>query len=343
MTSPDQQISLRKNIPNVILLCSIVLILIVPYVKNVFIPLGLSFFLTIFLDPVAAKLESRGFSRLFSILALILLSTGFSIIFLLRFSSVINSEINHLVNLNDPSPLLYKLQTLPAIANNVSFQQSVLKFHAFFMFLVTKSYQILPNDFSVVLLIIIVPVMTFLLLKDGFYLKKTIIQTLPNRYFEFALYLIHRLKDQLSNWANKQLLIAVIIGSLSIIAFYLLEISNYISIGILVGFAHLIPYFGPFVGAIIAITLTVLTADSLKLVVAVIIALATVKLMYNLLLSPIIKSCSIDLHPLIILLIMLLGSYVWGLLGLLLFVPIATIFVVIFRESIYCMKQYHIL
>ena len=232
---------------------------------------------------------------------------------------------------------------IPAIANSIILQQSVLKFHAFFMFLVTKSHQILPNDFSVVLLIIIVPVMTFLLLKDGFYLKKTIIQTLPNRYFEFALDLIQRLKDQLSNWAYKQLLIAVIIGSLSIIAFYLLDISNYISIGILIGLAHLIPYFGPIVGAIIAITLTVLTADSLKLVVAVIIALATVKLLYNLLLSPIIKSYSIDLHPLIILLIMLLGSYVWGLLGLLLFVPIATIFVIIFRESIYCMKQYHIM
>lgn len=184
--------------------------------------------------------------------------------------------------------------------------------------------------------------MTFLLLKDGFYLKKTIIQTLPNRYFEFSLDLIQRLKEQLSNWAKKQLLIAVIIGSLSIIAFYTLEISNYISIGILIGFAHLIPFFGPVVGAIIAITLTVLTANSLKLVIAVIIALATVKLLYNLLLSPIIKSYSIDLHPLIILLIMLLGSYVWGLLGLLLFVPIATIFVIIFREILFCMKQYHI-
>ncbi|MBD3290952.1 AI-2E family transporter, partial [candidate division KSB1 bacterium] len=203
--------------------------------------------------------------------------------------------------------------------------------------------QILPSDFSIVLLIIIVPVMTFLLLKDGYYLKKSILQILPNRYFEVTLYLIQRLKEQLSNWAKKQLLIAIIIGSLSIVAFYLLDISNYISIGILVGLAHLIPYFGPFVGAIIAITLTVLTADSLKLVIAVIIALATVKLLYNLLLSPIIKNHSIELHPLIILLIMLIGSYVWGILGLLLFVPIATIFVIMFREFYFCMRQYNII
>ncbi|MBD3289510.1 AI-2E family transporter, partial [candidate division KSB1 bacterium] len=184
MMSYDPHISLRKNISNVILLSSIILILLVPYLKNIFIPLGLSFFLSIFLDPVAIKLESRGFSRPFSILVLIILFTGFTIIFLLRFGYVINSEINQINKLTDPSPLTFKLKDIPALGYNNFFQQSLMKFHAFFMYLVEKSHQILPSDFSIVLLIIIVPVMTFLLLKDGYYLKKSILQILPNRYFE---------------------------------------------------------------------------------------------------------------------------------------------------------------
>ena len=76
-------------------------------------------------------------------------------------------------------------------------------------------------------------------------MKKTVVSWVPNRYFEMTLIILHKTGTQLGRYIRGQLLVASIVGSLSILALYILEIKYAFFIGAMAGLANMIPYFGP--------------------------------------------------------------------------------------------------
>lgn len=341
----DQHINLtiNKNVFHIILLAVIILILILPYAKNIIVPLGMSLMLTVFFDPLVVWLEGRGWGRVAAVIA-VLLTSGIIFILIVHFlGHQIAIELMAFKNLDQPDQLLAAITQLPFAEDNSTIENFASKFHAIFIFLVHKSLDIFPAQVPLFLLIIFIPVLTYLLLRDGYYLKKSVLQHLPNRYFEMMIDFFFRMNQQLTSWLKRQLFIALITGGLTIVALYLLGVSHFLINGTMVGLAHLIPYYGPLIGAVIVVLITLIETGSLKLIVAIIIALATIKLLYNLVLAQLIKASTVFLHPLIILLLILAGSFLWGLIGMLIIVPITTVVALVCREIYWSMKNYNII
>ena len=111
--------------------------------------------------------------------------------------------------------------------------------------LLKESFEIVFEFVHFVSLIFLVPVFTFFLLKDGRRLKKTIIQFVPNRYFEMTLNMVYKINQQIGSYIRGQLLDAIIVGILSIITLSLLNIRYSFLIGSVAGCANIIPHFGP--------------------------------------------------------------------------------------------------
>jgi len=92
---------------------------------------------------------------------------------------------------------------------------------------------------------------------------------------------------------------------------------------------ELVPTIGPWIGAAVAIVVTLAVAPSK--VIGVAILFLAVQLLEIVFLVPRIQSHYMKLHPSIVIVLLVLGAYVAGFWGLLLAVPLTAIVVEVYR------------
>jgi predicted PurR-regulated permease PerM len=106
---------------------------------------------------------------------------------------------------------------------------------------------------------------------------------------------------------------------------------------------HLIPYFGPLIGGLPAIIISLLQFGNFSMLPEIIIMFVIIYSVDNGYFQPNIFSKSTDIHPLLIILLILMGSQVFGILGMLLAVPAATVVKTAARAIYFGLKNYKII
>ena len=203
---------------------------------------------------------------------------------------------------------------------------------------------------SLLISTIFIIVFSFFFVLEGNRYKKAFIRMIPNAYFEMTLHILDKVTTSLGSYVRGQLVAAMAIGVLSILGLFILQavtpiyIPYTILIGTIAGAANLIPFVGPVMGMIPAVVVYLLTEQSVPIqfihIVFIIITFGCVQLLDNILVSPMIMSESVGLHPLAIILAILLGGSIAGPVGMLFAVPILTMITVIFKELLWGLKAY---
>lgn len=139
--------------------------------------------------------------------------------------------------------------------------------------------------------------------------------------FKEILSQIHKI---LSNFFRGQLIDGLIIGVLSSVALFAIGVEFSIFIGMFAGIANIIPYFGPILGMIPAVAICLLNGDLLKALLSIIVLLV-IQQVDGAVISPKIVGNSVGLHPVFVLLAVLIGGRYFGIIGMLLAVPVAAI------------------
>jgi predicted PurR-regulated permease PerM len=172
---------------------------------------------------------------------------------------------------------------------------------------------------------IIIPFIVFFFLKESRELKKLIVQAMPNRWFEMALSLIHKISLQLGRFIRGQLLDSAIVGLMITIALLILDLRYAIFIGILAGLANMIPYLGPIVGGIPAVLVSVMDNGDFSGVPSIILAFALIKIIDDVIVQPLVVSKSVELHPVLVILAIVAGGNLGGVFGMIIAVPLTSI------------------
>ncbi len=181
--------------------------------------------------------------------------------------------------------------------------------------------------------IILVPFVTFFLLKDGPLLKKKLYELIPNTYYEMYRNLAYRMYRQLGNYIRGQAMDALICGILSSVGLWFMGVKYFLLIGMLAGVANLIPYFGPVMGMIPALIVTVIDKGMVpSLMVGIVVMFVVVQLIDNLLINPVVVGNSVDLHPLVVMLAIMIGGAIGGLFAMLLVVPFVSVMRIVIIE-----------
>ena len=322
----------------------------IPFLASILAPLVISLILSLLLTPLVDEMENSGINRGAAIGIIYLLFGGLIAISLKYLIPSLSQEIQSLsgaLENQDPQSLIDKLQItltqrIPILKNPQIAREVSARLHGLFTSLLSKSLNMIFAILSSFTLIITVPFITFFLLKDGHRIKKFIIQCIPNRYFEMSLNLLHKTSQQLGNYIRGQLLVSSIIGVLSIVALYSLNVPYFFIIGVIAGLANMIPYFGPIVGALPAILVAVVENGSPGPVLGIIIAFAMIQLLDNVLISPVIVSRSVQIHPLLVIIVIIIGSNIGGIFGMLLAVPAFAVAQVIVKEIAWSFKHYRL-
>ena len=146
----------------------------------------------------------------------------------------------------------------------------------------------------------------------------------------------------MGSYIRGRLLDALIVGILSIITLYLLNIRYAFLIGALAGCANIIPHFGPIVGAIPAIVMALMETGSFVSVLVITISFVAIQLLDYLLISHIVILKNIHMHPIIVFIVIFIGGYFMGAIGMFVAVLFAGILKVTISELTWSFKHYRI-
>lgn len=300
------------------------------------------------IDPLAVFLESRGMSRKAATALIFLSLTLFVGIFLFLLLPVLSTEIaairagvksgRHLEMISGFEKSIEGLLGFSVLADiDLSGRLNNL--------IVGAGNWILGHLLDVVSLVthlVILPFIVFFLLKDGRELKKQFIRIIPNRYFEFSLNLLHKMDQQLGNYLRGQFLDAVVFGTLSVLALWIVGVKYFLLIGLFAGLANLIPFVGPLAGAVTAITVSVIDTGGFTQAGYIVIAFAVMKLIDDGFIQPVVVARTVHMHPLVVLLAVIVGGKLFGILGMLLSVPATGFIKVALQEGISSFRRYNL-
>ncbi|MDZ7756686.1 AI-2E family transporter [Rhodohalobacter sp.] len=189
---------------------------------------------------------------------------------------------------------------------------------------------------------LIIPFATFFFLKDGFKIRRDLLELVPNKYFESILTLIDKIETRLGHYFRSVALQCTIVGIASWLALSFAGLNNAASVGIAIGISNSIPYFGPLIGYILSITISIIETGDFSLVLPSIMAVLFAQILDNVVLQPLIFSKSADIHPVAILFIIMIGAQTAGILGMLIAIPIATIIKITINQIVWSFNNYHI-
>ncbi len=185
-----------------------------------------------------------------------------------------------------------------------------------------RTTAILGNVFSGLSLVAIVPFVAFFFLKEGRRITRGLIEMVPNAYFELCLNLIYQINGQISGYLRGMLLETGIVAVMSVSALALIGLPYALPIGVLAGLANMIPYLGPMIGIVVASMVALATGGGLDTVSYIVLAFAVIQFVDNMLVQPTVVARSVDLHPLVVLLVVMIGSQLLGMVGMLIAVPL---------------------
>jgi len=179
----------------------------------------------------------------------------------------------------------------------------------------------------------------FFFMKDDTLFENTLLLLVPEKQHDATLKVIADSKHLLMRYFIGVIL--EVLGVMSIIALglWILGVENALLIGFFGGIMNIIPYIGPVIGALIALTLGItgtLAAGMYNELLSVLAKLGGVLLVVNFIdnniLVPMIYSKSVKAHPLEIFFVIIMGGSLAGLIGMLLAIPVYTVLRVIAKQ-----------
>ena len=188
----------------------------------------------------------------------------------------------------------------------------------------------------------IVPFVIYFALADGDKASKRLLERVPNKYFEMTLNVVDKIQKDLVGYLRGWILDSVIVGIINIIGYYFIGVNYPILLGVVAGVSNLIPYVGPFVGVIPAILISMTQTGDLSMVTPILLFLLIVQSIDNIIVQPLCFSKTVDMHPLTVIVVLIVGNQLLGVLGMLLAIPIYTILKVTAVESYWGLKHYRI-
>ncbi|WP_085991823.1 AI-2E family transporter [Oceanobacillus senegalensis] len=292
------------------------------------------------LYPVIEKLHQYNIPRGLAILFIYLLFFGGVGYLVYR---VYPALVQQLRDLTDNFPVF--VQTYQSIIYSLyeytSFMPETVhdKMDEFFIGLESSLNQILfkllsgfTRIFDMIITITVIPVLVFYFLKDFDKIKTSINRFIPKKYREKTSKMIHAIDDSLGDYIRGQLIVCVFVGLTALILFKFLKLEYALLLAIIMGITNIIPYFGPIIGAIPAIVISFTTTNSIKMVIFVSIGIFVIQVIEGNLLSPYIVGKSVAIHPVAIIFVLLLGGQLFGVIGMILAVPVLSIIKVVMNH-----------
>lgn len=315
----------------------------------VFLQLFIAFALAYILNPAVTFLEQKGVKRLYGIMIVftvaVLVCAGFTVFMVSSVSSefsnmqlnlpayanhfyeITPSVIKKYLNIETPDKLALRMGELLQQARTAA--PDLLKPLLAFL------QKALSSTIAVVLSVLgylIIPVYLFYLLFDLPQLKFYVESFIPERFRAGYSAKLAEVDAVLSGFVLGQLSVCAILALLYSVGLYFIGIDLAIAIGTLAGITFIIPYVGTIIGICLSVIMALLKFNDILHPLLCLGWFGLVQALEGMIITPRVVGNSVGLHPLVAIVALLIGGQLFGIIGLLLAVPVTAVLQVFLRS-----------
>ena len=185
--------------------------------------------------------------------------------------------------------------------------------------------------------LVTMPFVLFFLLKDASQFNKFVISLLPKKFEKSVAETIDEIDDKVGSYIQGQMLVSLCIGVMLFIGYNVIGLHYAFSLATIAAFLSIVPYLGP----AIAITPAMLVAASTSwvMVVKMLVVWGIVQFLEGNIISPNIMGRSMNMHPLTVIFVILIGVNISGVVGAILGIPVYSILKVLISKLLLSIKE----
>jgi predicted PurR-regulated permease PerM len=310
--------------------------------STVFLQLFIAFALAYILNPAVVFLESKRVNRIISILIVfctaLIACTGFTVFMAVSISGELsNMQINlpaYAQHLYEMTPATIKSYLGIETPDKLTIRLNEMLQQARIMSpdLLKPLFAFLQRAFSSTIGLIlatlgyfIIPVYLFYLLADLPQLKQFVESFIPERYRGAYAEKLSEVDTVLAGFIRGQLSVCAILAVLYSIGLYIIGIDLAIAIGTLAGITFIIPYVGTVIGIVLSVIMAFLKFHDILHPLLCLGWFSLVQGLEGMVITPKVVGKTVGLHPLVAIVALLIGGQIFGIMGMLLAVPVTAV------------------
>ncbi len=186
---------------------------------------------------------------------------------------------------------------------------------------------------------ILIPLVTFYLLRDWRLLMDTLRDILPRNIEPTVVELTENCDEALGGFLRGQLMVMISLGLIYAIGLWIVGLNNAIAIGMIAGLVSFVPYLGAIIGVLLAGGTAVIQDFSIFFLLSVGAVFVVGQMIESFVLTPKLVGDRIGLHPVLVIFAVMAGGQLFGFAGVLLALPAAAAGTVIVRFAYNNYKQ----
>jgi len=298
-------------------------------------------------DPLVDRLEKRKLSRTFSVVIVFTcLFVVIALIMLLLFP-MLEQQISYLLN-NFPTYIdILQKELLPGLAEKLGIDPAALNLDSLKKLLdqhfkqagglaVTVFSSLTQSGMALLAWLanlVLIPVVTFYLLRDWDILVSRINELLPRQYESLIVKLTKESDEVLASFMRGQFMVMLTLGAIYTIGLWFAGLKLALLIGMMAGLVSFVPYLGFILGIVAASIAVLLQTHELIQLLPVFIVFGFGQALEGMVLTPMLVGDKIGLHPVAVIFAVLAGGQLFGFVGVLLALPVAAVLAVLIRHA----------
>ncbi|MDT2735838.1 AI-2E family transporter [Enterococcus pseudoavium] len=324
---------------------------VIGMLSAVLLPLLVAGFLYYMFDPIVVFLEKRGIPRVFGFLLSFIVV---AIVIVLIMMNAVPRMIEQTVQLTQNLPA-YAEETgrwLNDLANQAEFknfnlEEQLASANLTINNLIKMGLVSVTSSLSLVVgfamkffvLLFTVPFILLFMFKDGHKFLDAVSQFFPLTIRKELRQTVRELNETLSAYISSTVLDAFIIGILSFISMSIFKQPYSLLLAIFCGITNIIPYVGPFIGAVPAVIVGLFVSPFQALYMG--ISILVIQQLDGNLIKPLLFGKSLNIHPLTIILVLIGAGSVAGIVGMLICIPVYAVIktLIINIHKIYLLRR----
>ncbi len=202
-------------------------------------------------------------------------------------------------------------------------------------------FSIFQSIGMIIITIVLVPVFLFFILNDRDRIYEGIVSLFPHKIRPHVIELLKRANRVIEQYFNGRFATMFVMAIVFIIVFWILGFKERsLLFGFMLGFFDIVPYVGPFIAMLLPVLYS-LTDDTLLFgdfaPLAITITVVIGQLIQNNVAQPLIMGKETKLHPLLVLSSFVFFGYLFGIVGIILAIPITGMI----RTTVHYVKEIH--
>ncbi|HKL14893.1 MAG TPA: AI-2E family transporter [Balneolaceae bacterium] len=186
--------------------------------------------------------------------------------------------------------------------------------------------------------IFLVPVFMFFMLVYRDFLKQFFMRmfgTSGKKEYKSTQQIIDKVKVVVQGYLTGIIAVIFILAILNSLMLTIIGVEHALFFGTFAAMLNVIPFVGPLFGAILPVLYSLFTMDSLIIPVVIMAGFYVIQMMEGNIFTPIIVGNKVSINAFAALLLLFIGAQIWGIIGMILIIPIGAILKVVFDEIVY--------